>query len=339
MSIKQTLLGEMPYGIAELEAEVHFDRQREKRKVKCFVRGCHRWLVPPGRKNQGDTCPEHGIRCHVSGRSPTYSYRDPSRNIIAGRHDFTSKLLLHPFKFESHRLGSERSEDALTWNVFRSLWENKKLASLARLFTGEIVDAEPQLFLWGISLDTYEPWPLLIATRRRFEQGLPSGRPFTEPDIALYLPGRYLVLVEAKFCSPNTYYVSGFRKSPADLTQAELIHRYWDRSLRIVDPDAASDAGRVPQQLWRNMVFAEYMAGLADHGTRAYHVNLVRDSFETQIEGEFHDLLHPEFSDRFRRSTWEQLFLSVCTSSNLEVAATYLRNKTAGLRPAFRISR
>ena len=69
---------------------------------------------------------------------------------------------------------------------------------------------EPFLYLWGICLteDAFDPMELLIAARKRFESNLPVERPYTEPDIMIHLPGRYLILIEAKFTSPNTTYAS-----------------------------------------------------------------------------------------------------------------------------------
>lgn len=324
----------VPYGTAELNPEIVTTGQPAQ-LVKCYVRGCSRWLAPPRRSFRGDICPVHKIRCHVSGNNGTYSYVDPARNIIAGTKVFADHILGHPFKFESHRLGSEKSEDALTWNVFRFLYEHKQLARVAELFTGERHGTEPQLFLWGIAIDSFRPWPLLIKARDRFERKLPVDRPLTEPDIALYLPGEYLVLVEAKFTSPNTYYEQAYRKTPTSLTAAELIHYYWHPGAQIVNVDAACEAERVPQQLWRNMVFAEYMAQQGGLGARAYHVNLVRHFCEASIEHEFRSLLHPEFNCRFHRCTWEQVHASVCGLDRFELLNRYVRNKTAGLRPAF----
>jgi hypothetical protein len=68
---------------------------------------------------------------------------------------------------------------------------------------------------------------LLIAARKRFESDLPVERPYTEPDIMLHLPGRYLVLLEAKFTSPNTTYARGPRKDSQSLTLDELCATIW----------------------------------------------------------------------------------------------------------------
>ncbi len=165
----------------------------------------------PTRHEAGEVCPEHGIRCHYSFAGTTYSYADPSNNAIASPDLLATRIIGHPFKYESHRLGSERSEDMLSWNVFRSLQEAGCLGQLARAITGDAYTAEPVLYLWGICLtdDAFRPSDLLIAARKRFESHLPVERPYTETDVMIHLPGRYLVLIEAKFTSPNTTYCAG----------------------------------------------------------------------------------------------------------------------------------
>lgn len=334
----------MPYGKQELDPNVNLETGTPRR-VRCYVRGCHHVLRVPTKYDRGETCPDHGIRCHCSGSgaaySHTYTYADAKRNVIASAEQFGQRIIHHPFKYESHRLGSEKSEDTLTWNVFRSLQEAGQLGSFVERVTGERSPLEPYLYLWGICLtdDEFEPWPLLIAARDRFERALPVKRPFTEPDIALHLPGKYLILIEAKFTSPNTCYEPGPRKDAASLTFDELLGRYQDPGLEILDYRAARQAARVYQQLWRNTTFAEWM-GKTDHPrTKAYHLNLVRDGEEIESEPEFRKLVSAQFQDRFRRITWEQIYHGMGDCRRLEPLRQYLANKTAGLRPAFRLPR
>jgi hypothetical protein len=274
----------------------------------------------------------------VSGS--TYSYPQTRRNIIASADLFATRLIGHPFKYESHRLGQENSEDALTWNVFRSLQEAGELHEIARWITGQDIPTEPFLFLWGIGLhqDTFKPWDLLIEARERFESNLPVSRPLTEPDIALLLPGRYLVLIEAKFTSPNTFYTNGPRKDASSLTKAELLNLYRDRDLRILDWEMAMASERVYYQLWRNMVFAEWMAGRDQKSTRAYHVSLTRAGSENDSCDHFREMVRPEYRDRFVHIAWEDIYYQ-CARDNrrLERLQRYLETKTAGLKRAFRL--
>jgi hypothetical protein len=309
------------------------------RRVRCYVRGCGRVLQTPTRCDTGEPCPEHGIFCHYSSYGVTYSYADVRGNAIVAPELLAGRIIGHPFKFESHRLGSERSEDMVSWNVFRSLQEAGCLAPLAQAITGDTSPLEPLLFLWGICLtdDAFDAWDLLVAARERFESDLPVVRPLTEPDIMLWLPGRYLILIEAKFTSPNMTYERGPRKDTQSLTLDELLEIYHDPTLHILDHEQARSASQVYYQLWRNMFFSEWMAREDHPATKAYHVNLVRRGYEKESAAEFHGLVKPEFKDRFQRITWEQIHHIYAADPRLSTLSRYLETKTAGLVRAFRM--
>ena len=133
------------------------------------------WLRPPTRRFPGDLCPEHLIRCHHSSGGATYSYADARQNAIVGADLLAERIVGHPFKHESDRLGFEKSEDALSWNVFRSLQEVGVLREVAAWLTGLVILEEPRLYLWGLRVDddSVVPWDLLIQARELFEQNLP----------------------------------------------------------------------------------------------------------------------------------------------------------------------
>jgi predicted DNA-binding transcriptional regulator YafY len=226
----------LPYGIDELDPVIAC-LPGDPDQIRCFVRGCPEFVRRPTHDKQGEACPSHGIRCHFSRGGGTYSYPDAKRNLVVAADLAASRVFGHPFKYESDRFGLEKSEDALTWNVFRSFQQAKRLHILAQMVVPKAGDQEPELYLWGLrcSDDAFEPWNLLVAARQRFESNLPVERPLTEPDIALFLPGRYLILIEAKFTSGNSYYPDGPRKDAHSLTKHELIEIYQDRSLRVLN--------------------------------------------------------------------------------------------------------
>jgi hypothetical protein len=259
-------------------------------------------------------------------------------NVIASPELLATRVVHHPFKFESHRLGSERSEDAVSWNVFRSWQEAGLLHLIGEQITGTASGIEPDLYLWGLHLndDSLEPWQLLIKARERFENKLPVERPLTEPDIALHLPGKYLILIEAKFTSPNSAYVRGPRKDRSSLTLDELLEIYSDPDLKLLNRREAHSRSRVFYQLWRNTTFAEWMARLDHPKTQAFHVNLVRDDAEAESCEEFHGLMNPGFQERFQRWTWEDLYQLAIDQPKLQHLRRYLETKTAGLTRAFK---
>jgi hypothetical protein len=327
----------LPFGTQDLDPRVVFD-PGPPRRVRCYVQGCNHWLQTPTQADRGEVCPAHGIRCHHSSYGSTYTYLDARRNITVDPDVLATRIVGHPFKYESHRLGYERSEDALTWNVFRSLQATGRLHQVARRITGLDVTEEPRLFLWGIELtgDSFAPWDLLIAARARFESRLPVVRPRTEPDIALFQAGLYLVLIEAKFTSPNTFYENGPRADARSLTKNELIRIYHDPALRILDTHRAAAADLVYYQLWRNMVFAEWMARSDESSTEAYHASLTRAGFEVESCAHFRRMVRDEFSQRFVHLTWEELvaddFPATASAGHLR---RYIATKTASLVAAF----
>ena len=335
----QLIQSDLPYGIGEL---IPPPRSKAKQHtVRCYVRDCEHEVRTPTRSTRGDRCPEHGIVCHHSTAGGTYTYGDPRRNIIVSADLMKEKVIGHPFKFESHRLGLERSEDALSWNVFRSLQEAGVLGRFAYQITGDRCPFEPQLLLWGIdcSDESFESWDLLIRGRKQFESCLPVDRPFTEPDIALFLPGRYLILIEAKFTSCNTFYERGPRRASSSLTLEELLHLYAAPELQILDYAKAASVGRIYYQLWRNMTFAEWMAKQDHPATRAFHVNLVRRGQDEASASAFAELVQPDFRDRFQQWSWESLYELYRDTPALSRLRRYLETKTAGLRAAFNLPR
>jgi hypothetical protein len=327
----------LPYGTPDLDPKVHLDRGPPLR-VRCYVKGCSRMLRPPSRGCPGELCPVHEIRCHYSRSGVTYSYENVRRNIIVAPSLLADRVVGHPFKHDSSRFGLEKSEDALTWNVFRSLQEAGCLREVARMVTGLEVAEEPLLFLWGLCQtgDTLEPWNLLVQARKHFESDLPVKRPLTEPDIGLYLPGHYLILIEAKFTGENPFYRDGSRRDDTSLTKDELLNIYQFSEMQILDMEVAKRANQVYYQLWRNTVFAEWMVLADGRGTRAWHVNLTREGYEADSCGNFREMLRPGHGDRFLHVTWEKIFNLSMRIARLGRLRDYLGKKTAGLVQAFK---
>lgn len=136
--------------------------------------------------------------------SPTYIYDSPMNNFIVG-HSLVNEAVTGKWgKAEVGRLGHENSEDALSWNVFRSLQEADALSMAVAMLSGLVVrEKEIELYCWGrkIRRNGSEPWPEFQKLRDRIEPGLSIQ---TEPDICLHVPGLVWIFIEAKFSSPTT---------------------------------------------------------------------------------------------------------------------------------------
>jgi hypothetical protein len=327
--------GSQPIGINELEENAAtrytlgaMDALIRADAIRCCVKDCPRWLAKRRRGCQilQSICPEHGLSVSTS---PTYVYKDYRNNFIIGvpRLEQVKRL-----KVESWRLGNERSEDALSWNCFVGLARLGGLRVVVRALTGVEPNGDPELFMWGVRVfdQTARLWTRLSEVRNILEVG--AGFP-TEPDVILRVRGQVIILIEAKFGSPNST-LAGQEDRFGSVT--EFLDQYPSRDQ--VDPlDRAwieqQAPGAVLQQLVRNVVFAQW---LADERETPYVVNLVRRQDEQDVEQRFSPHLAPTRPVQFKRWTWEDLFhLLSPMGGDAQRLTRYLKNKTCNFHKAF----
>lgn len=137
-------------------------------------------------------------------------------------------------------LASENSEDALSWNLFRTLERTGHLNVVARALG---LEDEFQVLYWYRSWDSTEPLPEITAALSRVE---PQRGYHTETDVILK-GQRYLVMVECKLGKPGTHvrawergsrsrippgYVEPLRALLADMQNWEATMRRFYQLLR-----------------------------------------------------------------------------------------------------------
>jgi hypothetical protein len=151
----------------------------------------------------------------------------------------------------------------------------------------------------------------------------------------LRAPGQALVLIEAKFGSPNGTLAG---KEERFGSVQEFLDRYAPRE-GSPDPLAREWIGqrpphRVLEQLCRNVIFAQW---LAEAGERPFVVNLVKEAQEEKPP--FADHLVSNSPVTFRHETWEGLYraLPVLSSQEATPLRHYLLHKTDRLSKAFAI--
>jgi hypothetical protein len=181
-------------------------------------------------------------------------------------------------------------------------------------------------------------FPALECARGVFEKGI--SRFLTEPDIMVHVPGQLLVLVEAKFTSGNTVASENVQD---DLPGAKpksregILERYAATMLPSGALLTPSPSGPFYSQLYRNLVFAIYMA--AKLGVRWGLVNIVcegqfhrrRDRVQYQNPTpSIHPLLPETARDQFAFYSWERLYSEhVAKAAELIDLAKYMYNKSA----------
>jgi hypothetical protein len=346
----------LPFGTDDLRVDRQVDPQG---RIGCFVSGCTQLLRVPGRsRGSGDVCPAHGIRCHKSG---TYTYDDPLRNIIAGKH-LVERMVRAGKKLtgkaETHRLGHENSEDAVSWNVFRSLQELGLLGLAVEVLTGSVAEGEPELFTWGLRIPreesaemqdlrarpTWGPeewsrlrWKGLADARNLLEPiDVRSKRPQqqTEPDVVLFAPPVGWIFVEAKFGSATDCV-----KKRETAKIEKFVKRYGKACGATFDCEAIeaakADPTRFPRQLLRNVAFAEVIRGQAP----ARVVALVRSGAvgDTDWADRANRFLVPGAQTRVHHRTWEDLYRALPARADAKLARLrrYMQTKSLYGEPAF----
>ena len=339
MKKKFEFSSDIPYGIDELkwEAALRYskgspDSLLHGDKMQCCIKDCNE-LLPRRRNGQRSDprlfCPQHGISVSTS---PTYVFKDSSRNFIVGR-----ELVSQMKKVEKWRLGNENSEDALSWNVFVGLYALGGLAQAFEKLTGFAPKCTPELHLWGNLIDgeCNHSCDLLKTPREELEKDI--GRLKTEPDIILRVPGQAIVLIEAKCGSPNGV----FAKTKERFGRIkDFLNRYRCRD-GAPDPlnrewIKTQDPKNILEQLCRNVVFAQRLAA---EGEMSMVINLVtRSAIKKEARNDEDHFRKHLFGETvyFHRRTWEDLkALPVIQSQPASVLRRYLENKTINLSKAF----
>lgn len=319
----------------------------------CPVRGCTAQLqLIPHRKSKVPFCGVHGLRLHAN--TFVYFNGDASahdgrlRNFVIQRDAVREVALGRNNKVESHRLGYEMSEDALSWNVFVGLAEAGKLRKALEYLTGRTVHGEPRLYLWGQLVDLAhgfrEAYAPLTEVRRMLESDIHKFK--TEPDIMVVVERELIVCVEAKFGSGNpiahdTDAKLGEKPSRPD----ELIRRYYEKASAQTKRTIVVDriTSTFHSQLFRNVVFASEMAA----ETSWHVVNLVSSSqLAADAKSSTYSFADPtndvraylnaDSQGRFSYRTWEALYKEVIEPDpKLSTVREYMRSKSAHFRRAF----
>jgi restriction endonuclease-like protein len=288
--------------------------------MRCPLAGHDHWLPWAAGGHAKGTEP-HGDPPLTFRVSPTYILEDPLDNFIAGR-ELVAGLTE---KAETFRLGYENSEDAVSWNVFRSLQEGSQLHLAASVLAGVEFDGEPELILWGrrIDHDATAPVPEIKLALDDLE---PTHAQQTEPDVVLRLPGWGWIFIEAKLSSPTSTYAGRAGRLKT------WIERYADPSQNLFDAAAltAARAETFPEQLLRNVAVADRVRASNE---RAVVVALVRQQHAHKVDGWAGDYLTPGGRVTTASATWEKLYAAVPAEDT--TLRRYLRGKSVGLRPAF----
>jgi hypothetical protein len=185
------------YGISSLKPTISITENT----VECPVRECQH-VVPRARRGENlqdkkFRCPAHGIFISPS----TFEYPDRSDNFLRPLDEFPEdRALLDAIGTckREDRLARERSEDAVTWNIFRFLETSGLLAPYLERVNGTRVTA-PSLVYWSYCVQSRGVCPTLRESREEFGE---EPHRSSEPDL-LIKSAEHLIWIEAKLTSTN----------------------------------------------------------------------------------------------------------------------------------------
>jgi len=228
-----------------------------------------------------------------------------------------------PAKRVKAQLFHDRSEDAVTWAVFRYLKKERLVSGFLGKLIGDIVE-RPELIYWSYSPSEQHAWSDLEKAREEFGESEKRG---SEPDLIIKSDNA-LFFIEAKLTADNE--VSG---SPDNLKKYLTGGNGWyDSVFRSNYQTIAVEQKKY--ELLRFWLIGTWIAKQLD--LDFYLVNLVLRKKETNIERIFKKNIKENQRRRFIRTTWEAIYQYIVNSGssgrNKEVMVRYFKNKTVGYR-------
>lgn len=297
-------------------------------EVACPVAGCEN-RVPKQRSHfvasSQFMCAEHGIYVSPS----TFEYADVRRNFPLVD-DADWDLLITQIaanKRETHRLARERSEDAVSYNCFRTVERSGLLPDLVAWMVGS-PQAAAKMIYWSHDLEASGTMPLLSDARRAF--GELEGRG-SEPDLIVSTPTD-LVFIEVKLASGNNTKPS----RPEVLPQYRASAHGWYDRVFASPPEAVAIAAQ-KYELMRFWLLGSWMA--AQVGTRFTLVSLTRGIQDMDLESRFAPFINQSDGRRFLRRSWEEVAEWTLRDGSTRSVAEYLGSKTVGYDSAGRLQR
>lgn len=297
-----------------------------QKTVECPVKGC-REMVERQQKtfSQKDKfkCPKHDIYISPS----TWAYTSELCNLI-WRDGVDLSLLerIKKVKRESRRMRRDRSEDAVTWNVFRFLERNNLINTILGKVIG-ITIKEPEVIYWSYSQSQNGSWDMLTKARNEFELEPRKG---SEPDIII--TGKdVLIFIEAKFTASNSKRPSNPKVENKYITGGQ---GWWNKVFSSEFKTVTVDEEKY--QLVRFWLLGTWIA--KQMGVDFYLVNLVLSKQKAKIEKNLEGYkrhINETPKRKFLLATWEDIYQHISNSDftrDRDVMIEYFKNKTLGYR-------
>lgn len=286
-------------------------------------------------------CPQHRIYISPS----TFEYEDEADNILW--HDESDDHLLNnikKFKAETNRLGRERSEDALTWNVFRYIEKHQLIKEACESLVCPGIWSNAHLIYWSYDPLRGKPMDWLLRARVEFGEAesldLAEGQRVSEPDM-IVASDEAVAFIEAKFGATNKTSGTGRALQRKLDNPKKYVTGGGNWYGEVFRSDYETVVNDQKYELLRFWLLGSWIA--EQQRKRFYLLNLVREGEESSIEAEFGTHIKPSDQRRFIRLTWEDLRKHLAANASQNTAKDrllgYFEDKTIGYTSQGRLRR
>ena len=171
------------------------ERINTEKHVYCPVKGCSVQVErQKGHFKKDDIykCQKHDIYISPS----TFEYEDYGNNLLWFDQDDREFLESIFAEKRESRMARERSEDAVTWNVFRYLEKSNLLKDYLDSISRS-GNEDARIIYWSFDPAAGGPWNPLVLAREEFGERAIQG---SEPDLVIETSGN-IYFIEAKLLS------------------------------------------------------------------------------------------------------------------------------------------
>ena len=319
------------FGVKELKESIEITET----SVECPIKGCSKKVERQRKvfkREERFKCPKHNIYISPS----TFEYEGELDNLLwKDKTDLDLLKKIKKVKRES-RIARDRSEDAVTWNVFRFLERN----DLVGITLSSIVGATPEsteVMYWSYSQRENSSWSKLNKARKEFGEEMKRS---SEPDIIIKTKNA-LLFIEAKLTARSETIPSDMSNSKRYETGGEnWFSKVFKSNFKTV---AITEK---KYELLRFWLLGTWIAKQED--LNFYLINLVLSERDKSIETIFKRHICENQRMKFVRITWEDIYQQILNSGlpgrDKDKMIEYFRNKTIGydsnreLKKAFSIS-
>lgn len=224
------------------------------------------------------------------------------------------------------KIGSQHSEDALTWNVFRTLQINDRIQRVTDVFVSGL--GVYKIWFWGhdADLQTQEIDPEIQQTLNRMEPwGKDVVKQQTEPDVILRGKS-HIVMVECKLGKPAQK-IKAWQRGRQGMRPEYLAFMNSLRLKLFADSFDYERHGNRFYQLFRNYLLG---AALASRWQTKFSLLAIVNELNSNLEGQSHE---DEF-DFFRSLlvdpsnthlvTWQQICGALSVERDLVTLSDFL---------------